>query len=343
MKKPFLKSKKVKPKKIGVGEEKLVTTRFLDEGATLPLVVEPKVSDLDHLAWLAEESDWVEKMLYRHGAILFRGFTVDKPREFEAFASILTSGLYGNYGDLPPAEGKVYGVTPYPPEGTILFHNESSHMHQWPMKQFFYCDIPASKGGETPIADCRAIYKALDPKLIALLENKKLRYVRNFIKGVDVSWQDFFKTEDRAEVEARCAREGMVYSWKGEDELMTYQIAPAVIRHPVTKESVFFNQIMLHHASCLDGELGEAMSRMYALEDMPRNVFLGDGEVLDDAIVKEIVAQYWSLSKQFTWQHGDILMVDNMLVSHARNPYEPPRKMYVAMGNIIKSNELAKV
>ena len=37
---------------------------------------------------------------------------------------------------------------------------------------------------------------------------------------------------------------------------------------------------------------------------------------------------------QFQWREGDVLMVDNMLVAHARNPYQGARKIVVAMGEM---------
>ena len=33
----------------------------------------------------------------------------------------------------------------------------------------------------------------------------------------------------------------------------------------------------------------------------------------------------------FPWAEGDVLMLDNMLVAHARRPFEGPRKVVVAM------------
>jgi len=33
----------------------------------------------------------------------------------------------------------------------------------------------------------------------------------------------------------------------------------------------------------------------------------------------------------FSWQRGDLLMVDNMLVCHGRRPFTPPRKILVSM------------
>src|SRR4029077_16557181 len=126
--------------------------------------------------------------------------------DFEGFAESLCTGLYGEYQDLPREQGgrKVYQATPYPSSKTILFHNESSHMHRWPVKQFFYCALPSRTGGETPVVDCREIYRRLDPEIVEEFSRKKLVYVRNFIEGFDVSWSDFFQTDERAEVERYC-------------------------------------------------------------------------------------------------------------------------------------------
>ena len=77
--------------------------------------------------------------------------------------------LFAEYGDLPPesAGEKVYGSTPYPPDKMILFHNESSHLPSWPLRQFFACILPSETGGETPLLDCRKVCDALDPELRA--------------------------------------------------------------------------------------------------------------------------------------------------------------------------------
>jgi alpha-ketoglutarate-dependent taurine dioxygenase len=33
----------------------------------------------------------------------------------------------------------------------------------------------------------------------------------------------------------------------------------------------------------------------------------------------------------FSWQRGDVLLVDNMRISHGRRAFTGPRKVYVAM------------
>ena len=337
---PFQNLKKPKPRQINLDPMGLVRTYFLDEEKQLPFVVEAIEQDINTEHWLSGQRAFVLEKLYRHGAVLFRGFPIQDSTAFEAAAATLCPDLYGDYGDLPKAEGRIYDVTPYPPEGTILFHNESSHMARWPMKQFFFCRTPAARGGATPIVDCRALYRQLDPQIIELLARKGLRYVRNFIQGVDVSWRDFFKTENRAEVEAACRRNGMVFRWKHRDDLMTHQQSRAVARHPVTGEWVFFNQIQLHHISCLQEELRQAMLSMFTPENLPRNVYLGDGGVLSDEVVAELQRLAWENAASFAWRSGDLLMVDNMLVAHARKPYQPPRKMFVAMGELFHQDQL---
>src|SRR5262249_55630173 len=134
---------------------------------------------------------------------LFRGFLVDSVQEFEEFASTVCDELFADYGDLPREQlgGKVYGSTPYPSDETILFHNESSHMHQWPMLIWFYCVKAAEQGGESPILDCRRVYQLMDPKLRERFEQKGLLYLRNFTAGLDVRWQDFFGTSEKSHVE----------------------------------------------------------------------------------------------------------------------------------------------
>jgi alpha-ketoglutarate-dependent taurine dioxygenase len=216
-------------------------------------------------------------------------------------------------------------------------------MHRWPQKQFFFCVQAAPEGGETPIVDCRVMYQALRPNIREALQSKQLMYVRNFTPGVDVSWQDFFRTSDKAVVEEMCAQNGMECMWMEKDSLRTRQICPAVIEHPSTGEWLFFNQIQLHHVSCLEPAVRESLLSMLGMESIPRNVYFGDGSPIDDAIVAEIGEVYERTAVRFRWQEGDLLMLDNMLVAHARDPFAGPRKIVVAMGDMISHATLQSV
>ncbi len=339
---PQFKARPVRPRTFTADPRALVRCAPLLADRALPLKIESAVPDLDHLSWLADQRTWLEELLCRHGALLFRGFPIWDTVAFERFASTLCDSLYTDYGDLPPEQGSIYKATPYPPEDAILFHNESSHTHQWPLKQFFYCRTPAQSGGATPIVDCREIYQALKPEARRRFRRHGLLYVRNFIPGVDVEWRDFFKTDDREAVEAYGRANGVELEWRSDGGLRAAQWAPAVARHPITRETVFFNQIQLHHVACLNAELRKAMARLYAEADLPRHVFFGDGEPISAALVESLLRIYRERSVSFSWQRGDVLLVDNMLVSHARDPYTPPREMFVAMGDMFAASALAQ-
>ncbi|WP_447980435.1 amino acid adenylation domain-containing protein [Candidatus Nitrospira bockiana] len=336
------KLKSIKRKVVTLAERPLVTRDSLSPGQSLPLVIQPAVEDVDVVAWASGNRDLIEAELLKHGAILFRGFEVKTVSEFERLAQAICRDLFGEYGDLPREQAgeKTYGSTPYPPDRAILFHNESSHMHRWPLKQWFFCLQASPVGGATPIVDCRTMYRRLSPATRERFERKQLLYVRNFTPGFDVSWQDFFQTTEKAVVEERCQRAGMDFAWLDNGRFRTRQLCPAVAKHPKTGESVFFNQIQLHHVACLEPTVRESLLAMLGEEWLPRNVCYGDGSRIDDAVVAELSELYEQAAVRFAWQPGDVLMVDNMLVAHGRDPFVGPRKIVVAMGEMLAQQDL---
>lgn len=333
-----------KREEINLAELSLTKTSYLAPGQTFPLVIQPSIAGVNLTSWAESHKEYLRKELATHGAILFRNFTIDSAEKFEAFAHAASADgeLFDEYGDLPrdTPGAKVYHSTPYPADKSILFHNESSHMHRWPMKIFFYCVTVASQGGATPILDCRRTYQTIDPAIIRRMTEKKLMYVRNFIKGLDVSWQQFFQTSNKERVEEYCRRASIDFEWKSDDHLTTRQVCQAVTRHPFTAELLFFNQIQLHHISCLDSEMRASMLAMFREEDLPRNVYYGDGTPIEDAVVAEISELYEQQAVRFQWQAGDIILLDNMMVAHARDPFAGSRKILVAMAEVVTQKSL---
>lgn len=324
---------------INLANLQLTQESFVQPDLHFPLIVQPTMEGVNLVSWASNNKEYLQSRLAKHGALLFRGFSVDSPAKFEEFATVISEKgeLFDEYGDLPRDNPgmKVYHSTPYPADKSILFHNESAHTHRWPLKQLFYCVKASEGGGATPILDCRETYKALDPALIQRFTEKKLLYVRNFIEGLDVSWQQFFQTSSKERVEEYCRKASMSFEWKSERHLRTTQVCPAVLKHPVTGEMLFFNQIQLHHISCLDPEVRASMLAMFSQEDLPRNVYYGDGTPIEDSVVAEISALYDKLAVRFQWQAGDTILLDNMMIAHARDPFEGTRKILVAMADIV--------
>jgi alpha-ketoglutarate-dependent taurine dioxygenase len=326
----------------GVRRKAIDTTNVVETGfapgleESLPLIIKPTVENVDLAEWAAGHRDEIERHLGRYGAILFRGFGLNGVEDFEKVAASIVPDLFAEYGDLPTesASERIYQSTPYPADKMILFHNESSHLPSWPLRQFFSCVIPSETGGETPLLDCRLVCQKMDPELLEEFASKGLMYVRNFSEGFDVPWQEFFHTDDKAEVERTCEAAGMKAEWSDNGGLRVSNLAQAVATHPRTGERIFFNQIQLHHPRCLDDETRTALEQLFEPDDMPRNVRFGDGTPISDKTMDDIGTLYEELCVELPWQAGDMIVLDNMLTAHARRPFSGKRKIVVAMGEM---------
>jgi alpha-ketoglutarate-dependent taurine dioxygenase len=305
----------------------------------LPVVVSPRAgADMT----LADAAPLLQRIvaesLERAGGVRFTGFRVESIEAFQRFAASFGDPLIGyEFASTPRSqvEGAVYTSTEYPPHRSIPLHNEQSYTREWPMRIWFHCALAARSGGATPIADSRAVYRALSPSLVERFAKRELLYVRNFGQGLDLPWQNAFGTEDPREVERICAARGIACAWRdsedGERLLRTEERCQAVARHPRTGDMVWFNQANLFHLSTLDEDMQEALVDAVGLDNVPRNVFYGDGAPLEADALAEIRAVLDDERITFPWLTGDVLMLDNMLSAHARDPFEGPRKVVVAM------------
>ena len=136
---------------------------------------------------------------------------------------------------------------------------------------------------------------------------------------------------DRATVEQFCRKNEILFEWKPDGELRTRQIAQAVATHPRTQEQVWFNQAHLFHVSNLEPAVREALLCAVSEDDLPRHAYYGDGTSIETDVLDEIRDVYRCLAVQFSWQKGDVLMLDNMLAAHGRTPFKGRRQILVAM------------
>ncbi|HYO62151.1 MAG TPA: condensation domain-containing protein, partial [Pyrinomonadaceae bacterium] len=338
----FMKLKSVKPKRVGAAGESLVKTGSLREGESLPLVVEPRASDLDLVAWAGLNREFVEAELSRRGALLFRGFKLDEAVDFERFAAATGERLFKDNGEHPrtSVSGNVYTPTFYPPEEKVLWHNENSFNHRWPSKIWFCCVVPAQEGGETPVVDSRKVLSLIDPEVRERFARKGVMYVRNYGHGLGLSWQEVFRTSERAEVERRCRESLTEFEWTGDGLLTTRAVRPAVVNHPRTGEPTWFNQAQHWHPSCLNPATRASVEALFSDERLPRNCYYGDGSPIEDAVMEHVLGVYRQLEVSFPWQRGDIMLLDNLLAAHARNPFKGPRRLLVAMGDMLSYGDV---
>jgi alpha-ketoglutarate-dependent taurine dioxygenase len=194
----------------------------------------------------------------------------------------------------------------------------------------FFCHIPAQEGGETPIADSRRVLLALSNETRRRFEKEGITYMRHLAKGVGMSWEQVFNTNDKTEVESYCRKTHTDFEWKPDGSLVIKWKRPAIMTHPVTSEKIWFNHGLFFNSFALGEE------KLAVLKDaLPFETFYGNGEPIEKAVLEEIAAAYDKSIVTFPWEKGDLLLLDNMLMAHGRNSFRGKREIMVAMAEEI--------
>jgi alpha-ketoglutarate-dependent taurine dioxygenase len=312
----------------------------------LPVVVEPRSPGEELASWAVESRAWIAKCLLRQGAILFRGFGLREVADFEKVLRAISPSLINYFEGTSPrrmVSRTVYTSTEYPPELMVSLHNEMSYAHKWPGKIFFFCVTPPERGGETPVADSRRVHDLIPEDIRGRFREKGVLYVRNLHggRGAGLSWQTVFETDDRSEVERYCHEGQIDFEWRPGGGLRTTQLRPAIVSHPQTGESLWFNQAHNFHPSDLGEEDAEDLLAVFGEDGLPNNACYGDGAPIEASVMRTIRVAYDAAMIRFPWQKGDLLMLDNMMIAHGRMPFSGPRKIVVAMGEPVSLSELS--
>ncbi|HEY0697115.1 MAG TPA: TauD/TfdA family dioxygenase, partial [Micromonospora sp.] len=87
----------------------------------------------------------------------------------------------------------------------------------------------------------------------------------------------------------------------------------------------------LFHVNNLPKDVRESLLMLYSEEDLPRHAYCGDGSPITDEEFDLITAAFDPPTLAEPWETGDLLMIDNILVSHGRRPFKGDRRILVAM------------
>ena len=330
---------------LGEAAKELVRWTPLFEDRAFPWLCKPRVAGVSLSEWAAAHNADIKQRLLDCGAILFRGFSVANASDFNCCIDAISQGAMEYKFRASPRTQiqeslNVYSSTDYPADESIFPHNEHSYSPMFPLHIFLYCETPAETGGETPIGSTRALGALIRPEVRDTFERKGIMYVRNYGNGFGLPWQTVFQTTDRSVVEAYCASLDIIVEWKDGDRLRTRQIGPALMRHPQSGESVWFNHGTFFHELTLPTAVRDQLRSEFAPDDLPQNTFYGDGVPIEPGVIKHLQSVYQKVMVQFPWKKGDVLMLDNMLALHARRPFTGSRCVMVAMAQPCRSVDL---
>jgi alpha-ketoglutarate-dependent taurine dioxygenase len=268
--------------------------------------------------------------------MLFRGFGFASEDQFAALAAALCPELMDYVGGNSPrtrVEGKIYTATEYPSSAKITLHNEASYTNEMPRIIMFFCATPPSAGGQTPIADSRRVLTKLDPTITEQFARKRVKYLNNLHAGHGIgrSWQDTFQTLEKSVAEKWLVERGYEFEWKADGSLRTSLVCDPIKHHPRTGEASWVCQADQWHSSNLDPSTRRALLSVVSERDLPHHACYGDDSPLAETDLKHIRQTFDAEAAVFEWSKHDVLICDNILTAHGRQPFTGSRRILVAM------------
>ena len=287
--------------------------------------------------WAAEHRDALRTLVAEHGSLLVRGLGLRDVAQTEAVFRRLGSLMPEMEAFAPRrryAQG-VYSSSKWPPNQPMCMHHELSYALEPPSLMLFACLTAAASGGATPVADSPAVLDALPADLVERFEQAGWLLIRNYNEDIGASLADAFGTDDRGAVESYCRAHAIDFEWRPDGALRTRQRRSAVVPHPINGRRCWFNQIAFLNEWTLDPELREYLVDVYGEDGLPFNTRFGNGDPIGADIVQTINETYEAHTVCERWEAGDLLLVDNIRTAHARESFEGPREVVVAMADAV--------
>lgn len=123
---------------------------------------------------------------------------------------------------------------------------------------------------------------------------------------------------------------GMTPIWNDDGTLTLITNLEPFATHPVMGEA--FYRVQTHANKAF--ETPDRMAVTQALctsQRIPSGHSMGNGEPLPDEDCERLAESYRAVTVAWPWQAGDVMILDNLIVTHGRNPYQGTRDTKVAL------------
>jgi alpha-ketoglutarate-dependent taurine dioxygenase len=299
--------------------------------------------------WAAGHRNALRAAVAEHGCVLIRGLGLRDAAGTGAVFRRLAVSLMEEKEAFAPRQpltagsdpGMLYSATPWPPRQQMCMHHELSYRLEFPGLLLFACLNPAARGGNTALADATAVLEALPADLVRRFEREGWILDRAYNEDFGASCEDAFGTGDRTAIESYCRANAIEFAWEPDGTLRTRQRRSAVVRHPVTGQRCWFNQIAFLSEWTMDPEAREYQVDLCGAEGLPFSTRFGHGDPVGEDIVQLLNETYDTAAARVSWQAGDLLLVDNVRTAHTREPYEGPREMLAGLADPVRLADCA--
>lgn len=286
------------------------------------------------IEWVQCEKPRLFEALSDSGTVLFRGFPLETPEDFDAFI-----GAFGESGftykeslsnavrvNLTP---RVFTANEAPPEVGIYLHHEMAQTPLYPSKLYFFCEIAADEGGETPVCRSDVLLdqmKAEMPEVVRKFRDLLVKYslimpsVDDPESGQGRGWQSTLGVETREDAEARLKKLGYSWKWLDDGSLRTTTPALPAIKKADNGREAFFNQLIAAFLGWAD-----------ISHTGVHKIAFGDGSPIPADVMQRVCDMAEDLIVDLPWQPGDVALVDNYQVMHGRRSFVGKRRVLASL------------
>lgn len=332
------------------------------DGTVIPLALKPSTLDnnapslesvVSTIKSLQAQDNLLTKKLAVHGTLLFRDLPIHSAADFSKFAHAFGYSpheIIGIVVDRPLLAPNVAPANEAPKEVLIYNHNESPQVPHAPEYIFFYSHRAPGIGGETPISSSLELFHRAQqevPDFIAALAEKgilsKVTYkVDAQYAGGSTLSQAFGKTilpnDDaatrKAKIEEQIRRyaRGPHTTWEWTDNastlILTHRL-PAIRTQPSTGLPTLFTGLAAYYKNFIAADAPSA--------GRGRNIttqLFGDGTPIPEKYLAKLAEITDEIRVLHKWQRGDVLVYDNVIAQHGRQPWGGEQEDRVVLASL---------
>ncbi|KAJ5631316.1 uncharacterized protein N7484_011416 [Penicillium longicatenatum] len=287
------------------------------------------------------------KKLALHGTLLFRGLPIHNAEDFSKFAHAFgykPHEIIGIVVNRPLLAPNIAPANESPKEVLIYNHNESPQVPHAPEYIFFYCHRAPNKGGQSPMSSSLELFNRAQreiPEFIAELAEKGILSRVTYKNepqyeggstllqafGKDVVEGDDEETR-RRKIEAQIARYGRgkhtTWEWMNDGLILTHRL-PCIRTQPGTNLPALFTGLAAYWK--------RSQVDLAARKNVTQQLF-GDGSVIPEKYLAHLVKITDEVRVLHQWHEGDVLVYDNIIAQHGREPWEGEQADRVVLASL---------
>lgn len=288
--------------------------------------------------WMEKHRSELDELVLRHGALLVREAGIGSATDLAALRDVLdlaAAGCPDRFSRRTEHGDGVYSWPEWAADRDMCLHHEQSQGSVFPRMLLLGCLAVPEQGGSLLLGDTRTVLKHLPSGLAERFDAEGWLLRRNFRAYMGVPWSDAFGigagADGRAEVTERLSELDIGASWTADGALRTEQRRAAVVEHPVTGERCWFNDVAFFSKwSVAETERGVLLSA-FGPDGFPLDTATGTAEPLTEAEYDALMDAYTDATVRVDWHPGDLLLIDNILTAHGREPHVGPFDVLVAL------------